>query len=273
WISQATNAPPYRPSVVNRWSTHVRGRVAMTADIAWETVPQLAGQYPRVLSEIVRRWQTAELDEYFSDLFFPTRPGRQGFPPAVMQDIFNLFKLHEEWKARGGRPLPDVWSGEKVPHRIADNEERIRARRLFQALEDGNDAALRAILDEGINLELTNGSGWTPLMVAAFMGRERQAALLIEAGARINSRDRRGYCPLHWAAVRGYDSVVELLLRRGARANQRSDKGITPLLQAASLGHCNIVRRLLKQGASVNERDDEGWTPLHKAVANDHRET
>ena len=165
----------------------------MAAQVAWESVAELAGQYPRVLSEIMRRWQTPDLDAYFSDLFFPSRPGRQGFPPLVMRDIFSLFKLHEEWKERDPLPVCDVWSAEKIPHRVAENEQKVRAHRLFQALEDGNEHSLREILREGINLELTNGSGWTPLMVAAFMGRERAATLLIEAGARINSRDRRGY--------------------------------------------------------------------------------
>jgi len=230
---------------------------------------QLAARFPRVLDEIAKRWQTTELDSYFPQLLLSDRADRQGFPPEVMAEIFMLYNKHEAWKDRRAVGK-DIWGDERLLKEFRERGLEFTPRGFFRALESGDEAALRLFIEAGVDVELTNAVGWTPLMVAAFMGSERQAALLINAGANANSRDARGYGPLHWAALKGYSGVVDLLLRKRALVNAKSDKGITPLLQAASCGHVEVVRLLLNNRAGVNEPDHEGWTPLHKAVANGH---
>lgn len=230
---------------------------------------ELAARFPRVFEEIVKRWETTELDSYFPHLLLSDRPGRQGFPAEVMADIFRLYNKHEAWKARRA-VKKDIWGDERLLKEFRDRNLEFTPRGFFRTLETGDEAALRLFIDAGVDLEMTNAVGWTPLMVTAFMGSERQAALLVNAGANVNSRDSRGYGPLHWAALKGYSGVVQLLLGKRALVNAKSDKGITPLLQAASCGHLEVVQLLLKNRAAVNEPDQEGWMPLHKAVANGH---
>lgn len=232
---------------------------------------QLAARYPRVFAEIVKRWETTELDEYFPQLLLQDRSDRQGFPPEVLKDIFALYNVHESWKAHCANKQ-DLWADERLQREFSDHHLEFSPGGFFRALELGDESAVRRFIEAGVDLEVKNSVGWTPLMVSAFMGSERQAELLIRAGARMDARDPRGYGPLHWAALKGYEPVVDLLLQKGAFANIKSHKGITPLLQAASCGHLAIVELLLKKRAHVNEPDTEGWTPLHKAVANGHAE-
>src|SRR5438067_9420096 len=196
---------------------------------------ELAVQFGRIFERIMSLWGSPALDEYFRDLLLDGRGDRQGFPSGVVRDLFMLQQLHEDCKLR--QHPDDIWADEKWVHCFEERGLDFSPNGFFRALESGDEGAVRLFIEAGVDLELTNAVGWTPLMVAVFMGSEKNAALLIKAGARINCRDRRGYGPLHWAALKGYETVVHLLLRKGAFVNLKSDKGITPLLQASSCGH------------------------------------
>jgi hypothetical protein len=93
---------------------------------------------------------------------------------------------------------------------------------------------------------------------------------LLDRGANLNAKDILGYTPLHKAAMYGDIELVDLLLRYGADANAKTDKAETPLHLAASRGQADVVKMLLERGADVNARDEKGWTPLHFAAFNNH---
>lgn len=230
----------------------------------------LEANFSRVMGRILELWGTHELDAYLSELMIDTKGGRQGFPPAVISELLTLSMVHDKFMAIQDAESQDVWSNEAI--RAALEEEHIEYSRkgFFNALDSGNTRAIEIFIQAKVNLEETNASGWTPLMVSSFMGSEQAAKLLINAGANVNARDERGYGPLHWAAYRGFLEITKMLLEKGAFVNAKSKAGLTPLLQAASCGHQDVVTLLISKGASVNEPDEEGWTPLHKAVANGH---
>ena len=244
--------------------------------------PLLAGReekYPRTLetrhlrvfNNIMDQWGKPELDDYFNELFIDRRGGRQGFPVEVMQDIFFLYSLWK--KVKGDKPSQDaVWSNEAVKRGLEKEEIEYSPRGFFRAVETGNENAIRLFLQAGVDLELTNEAGWTPLLVSLFMASETTAILLVNAGAKVTACNKHGYGPLHWAAYQGFTQAIQVLIQKGAYVNVRSDRGLTPLLQAAARGHAEVVRLLLSKRALVNDPDEEGWTPLHKAVANGHLE-
>ena len=64
--------------------------------------------------------------------------------------------------------------------------------------------------------------------------------LLLESGAGPNARDERGETPLLAAAFGGRD-VVQLLLDYGAEIEAMDDRGCTPLHAAAVPGHGQIA--------------------------------
>lgn len=232
----------------------------------------LEAKFKRIFDKIVDLWGTPGLEDYFTSLLIDDRGGRQGFPGDVMRDIFFLHGLHERVMRAKLEQRADVWGNESVKKGLEREGIEYSPRGFFRALETGNQRAVALFLQAGVDVELKNDIGWTPLMVVAFMGSEGAAQLILDAGANVNARDSLGYGPMHWAAYQGYAGVIELLLAKGASANAASDKGLTPLLQAAARGHLAAVKLLLGRGAYVSLADKEGWTPLHKAVANSHPE-
>jgi hypothetical protein len=55
----------------------------------------LEEQFPRILNKIIIMWGSPELDQYFSELLMDSRGGtRQGFPPNIASEIFNLSMAH-----------------------------------------------------------------------------------------------------------------------------------------------------------------------------------
>jgi len=231
---------------------------------------KLEDNFSRVFAKIMALWGTPQLDPFLSELFLDDSHGaRQGFPPEVMAEIFFLSTLHDEaMKALAEEEEGDAWGNEKVRRGLDQEHIEYSPAGFFKSLDAGNMRAVQLFIAAGVDLEQKNSVGWTPLMVASFMGSEQAAMLLTAAGANVNARDNRGYGPLHWASNQGFAQVTELLVQKGAFVNIKSDKGLTPLLQASARGHADIVRFLIAKGAAVNDADDEGWTPLHKAVAN-----
>ena len=57
---------------------------------------QLVERFERVAKKLNEDWGRPPAAEYLHDLIFPSRPGRQGFPPEVAEEILALKNLHEE---------------------------------------------------------------------------------------------------------------------------------------------------------------------------------
>lgn len=231
----------------------------------------LQERYMRILNRISDLWGNPDLDGYFEDLLIDRRGGRQGFPKEVLNDIMRLQVAHLDHmasKAQGG----DIWGDPQLRNNFAADGLEFSQKAFASALESGNRKVVERFLDAGVNIDVPNDDGWTPLMVAAFNGREDVALLLIQRGAAINSRDDEAYSPLHWAAFNGYERVAALLIGKGAYVNAQNIYGWTPLLQASAQGHTRVVEWLVKFKASPNMADKEGWVPLHKAAVNGHYE-
>ncbi|CAH8353008.1 unnamed protein product [Eruca vesicaria subsp. sativa] len=118
-----------------------------------------------------------------------------------------------------------------------------KEKQLFKQVRSGNVERIRALCQEGANLEWTDKEGNTPLSVACMNPRLYHVALtLIELGANINAHPpaSRYMTPLCHAASRGLQNIVNLLLFNGA-ANYDSH---APLQLARLHGFTNIVRAI-----------------------------
>ena len=130
-----------------------------------------------------------------------------------------------------------------------------------------------ACLDTGVDLEAQNGSGSTPLHLAAQNNTNPTIIqVLIDAGTDLMAENNLGQTPLHLAAQNN-DSpgVIEALLTAGADPRARTEDGHTPLHQAAWYnGNPVIVAVLLDAGADLEARTDgdDGHTALHEAAGN-----
>lgn len=90
----------------------------------------------------------------------------------------------------------------------------------------------------------------------------------IDAGVEVDVTDRRGWTPLHSAArYNSHPEVLITLLEAGAVVDARDNTGATPLHWAASENaNVQITNSLLGADADVNARDKYGWLPIHTAA-------
>jgi len=140
---------------------------------------------------------------------------------------------------------------------------KARCSDIIRSAKFGYLECMRRLLDGGVDPNVQDSAGFTPLHHAAKEGHIGAAKLLLERGADPNIQDSLGYTPLHLAAERGHVEVVKLLLEHGADPNLGTVAGNTPLHFAVK--HCAVVDLLLSHGAKPNARAD-GWTPLHNAA-------
>ena len=73
------------------------------------------------------------------------------------------------------------------------------------------------LLDAGAPIEAADDSEYTPLIDAAFWGRDDIAALLIARGAKLDARTRDGTTPLSEAVRCKQKTTIELLKKHGAK--------------------------------------------------------
>lgn len=123
-------------------------------------------------------------------------------------------------------------------------------RKLFAAVENGERAAVEALLEKGANINAAErATGRRPLHKAVLQDHFVIAELLVSHGADLNAPDALGQTPLHIAAMTGSREITKMLLTNGADVNATAGVGVTPLRLADGKGNSNIVELLVDHGA------------------------
>ncbi len=143
---------------------------------------------------------------------------------------------------------------------------------LHEAAALGDVMTIRALLDDGADIDEPAADGFTALHLSAFFGHDAAVELLLARGAgiEIDSAEPMRLRPLHAAAAGGVLRCVELLLARGAAADVRQQGDYTPLHSAAAAGNVEMVRVLLVHGAARDARASDGRTPSELARQRGH---
>jgi ankyrin repeat protein len=114
----------------------------------------------------------------------------------------------------------------------------------------------------------------TALYFASERGKlEAVRWLLGQEGIDVNLGDTDGHSPLHTASLWGHEAVVEALITAGADVDRQSHCGFTALTEASFSGYTATVRRLIEAGARVNHANCNGWTALDWAQLHHHTAT
>lgn len=143
--------------------------------------------------------------------------------------------------------------------------------RLVEAAKRRDGAAIRLLLERGVDANAPQADGATALHWAAHWDDVETADLLIRSGARVDAANEIGATPLFLACENGNAAIVRLLLTDGANPNPALRSGETPLMTAARTGSAAIVEALLAGGADVNWHErTHAQTALMWATAQGH---
>ncbi|XP_004645294.2 ankyrin repeat and SAM domain-containing protein 6 [Octodon degus] len=143
-------------------------------------------------------------------------------------------------------------------------DEEKRRPDIFHALKMGNFQLVKEIADEDPNhVNLVNGDGATPLMLAAVTGQLPLVQLLVERHADIDKQDSvHGWTALMQATYHGNKEIVKFLLNQGADVALRAKNGYTAfdLVMLLNDPDTELVRLLASVCMQVNK--DKG-RPSH----------
>jgi ankyrin repeat protein len=123
---------------------------------------------------------------------------------------------------------------------------------------EGNEPAIKALLESGADVNQAAKDGRTSLFFAAQIGHEAAVRRLLEGGADVNRAKEDGTTPLHVAAQEGQEAAVQLLLEGGADVNRATEGGATPLYVAKATAPllasaAAVERLLLRAGAGAKK--------------------
>jgi ankyrin repeat domain-containing protein 17 len=134
---------------------------------------------------------------------------------------------------------------------------------LMEAALAGDTSTLRALLDGGEDINLSDRKGRNALSLAVSKGHAEAVRLLLERGADPNAAGTMGHTPLSIACTGDFPEIAYLLAGAGATVG---------IVEAAHLGDLPLLKRLLDEGADIETHDAAGVTPLMAASACGHVE-
>ncbi|GGE83663.1 ankyrin repeat protein [Priestia taiwanensis] len=145
---------------------------------------------------------------------------------------------------------------------------------LLQATERGETETVKSLIDKGVNVDVQDTNGQTPLMVATYKNDIETATLLIAAGANVNIQDDLKNTPFLYAGAEGYLEILKMTIAAGADTTITNRYGGTALIPAAEHGYVDVIQELLTMTTiDVNHVNNLGWTALMEAVIlNDGKE-
>ncbi|KAI3364968.1 hypothetical protein L3Q82_001133 [Scortum barcoo] len=187
-----------------------------------------------------------------------------------IEDISSIYGINSVIKIQDGTPGQLFRKVEGESHQTA-----LHLSVRYKAL-----SAIHILANYGADINAVDGSGMTPLHMAAGILHKEIIASLIKKGADINAVVKHsGNTPLHLAAVAmaikttntledNYGCISELL-EQGPEVDVMNKAGMTPLQEACSMGNKGLVDLLLRYGANINKLSKTGENCLFLFL--DHR--
>lgn len=177
--------------------------------------------------------------------------------------------------------------------------------KLLDAVSAGDTKTVRALIEDGADVDFLAEDGRTPLICAILRGNTEMVLLLLENGADPDFHAPGMLSPVQTAQMRNLSEIAARLksgedftrpsksfsdlidaVRNNDTAeflsvtgehpeliNQTSKEGATALMYAAYWGKSVYVRTLLSRGADTSVKDADGFTALHLAAVNGSAQT
>ena len=133
---------------------------------------------------------------------------------------------------------------------------------LRAAAHFGRTEMVQLLLDLGLDPDVRDDWGWTPLHVAI---NPETAKALIDGGADIHAKAKDGNKAIHSLVGENMIESVEYLLSLGVDVDTLGKNNMTALHQASIFNHKDAASLLINNGADIQAEDDNGMTCLHFA--------
>jgi len=129
---------------------------------------------------------------------------------------------------------------------LLDHRAEASVEALSEAVTFGHADVVQRLVDAGVNVRLTEGTGINLLHWATITNRPGVIPILAKAGVPIDATDDFGFTPLMYAATIdvGDTATLDALLAAGASRRVRNADGRTPIEQARRLKHTQLADRL-----------------------------
>ncbi|MNJ56271.1 Ankyrin repeats (3 copies) [compost metagenome] len=138
---------------------------------------------------------------------------------------------------------------------------------LIASAEKGEVEDVLKLLQDGADINATDGRGRTAVMAATYNNKAETVKALIQEGADINLRDESLNNVLLYAGAEGFLEIVKLAIDAGANPQLTNRYGGTALIPASERGHVEVVQELLSHSdIDVNHINNLHWTALLEAV-------
>lgn len=144
---------------------------------------------------------------------------------------------------------------------------------LFRSAATKNETGVLAMLKGGVNPNIANDKGNTPLIISASQGDLPSVQDLMAYRANVNAANKDGNTALIYAARFNHPEVIKLLLvpqtmQTPLDVNAQNKAGETALYWGASKGYVEVVKRLLAAGANPTIAANNGLVPYAIAQKN-----
>lgn len=144
---------------------------------------------------------------------------------------------------------------------------------LLRSVSLKNETGTLTMLKGGIDPNVANEKGNTPLIIAASLGDLTNLQHLLAYRADVNAANKDGNTALIYAARYNHPEVIKMLLQPQTMqtpldVNAKNKAGETALYWGASKGYVEVVKRLLAAGADPTIAAKNGLVPYAIAQRN-----
>ncbi len=152
-------------------------------------------------------------------------------------------------------------------------KEGLNSNYLFRSAATKNETGVIAMLKGGVNPNVANEKGNTPLIISASLGDLASVQDLLAYRADLNMANKDGNTALIYAARYNYPQVIKMMLlpqtmQTPLDVNAQNKEGETALYWAAAKGNVEVVKRLLAAGADPTIAAKNGLVPVAVAQKN-----
>ena len=118
------------------------------------------------------------------------------------------------------------------------------------------------LIERGVDLNVKNRQGYSPLHVFSKQGHEELITLSLDNAAFVHRKDNKGRSPLYFAAEADKAAACVLLMTHNADPNSTTVDKDSPMHCAARNGNASLAKTFIERGGYAHCENDNGETPI-----------